>query len=247
MSWTNFNTTDNQAINQQDTQNITWEKTFQGLVLGAWTPDTEGELLWNWVDKNPQYYDGTNVIQIVWWTAVQAGNAWQVKILDGNWVTPQFVFVWWGGSNLWVFQQVTYASPLWLSPSPTTTRPANITSPTDADIYDFVNDTFIENTVLWQVHQWRVNLQYSGKSSWQNSGISIKLENTISWFIEETLVYAASATTSGHISVILNTIADGDSLPAPFGTWQWYEISVTAYDPMTIDVDSVTRISLAFW
>lgn len=223
------------------------DNTISNIVFADQVPNIEWELAYNATTKYMRYHNGTWSVDIIAWPWVVAGNAWQVKILDGNWATPQFVFVWWGGSNLWVFQQVTYASPLWLVSSPTTTRPVNITSPTDADIYDFVNDTFIENTVLWQVHQWRVNLEYSGKSSWQDSGISVKLENTISWFVEETLVYAASATTSGHISVILNTIADGDSLPAPFGTGQWYEISVTAFDPMTIDIDSITRISLAFW
>jgi len=230
---------------------VAWDRdmqdnTLSNVVFADIVPSTEWEFSYNSATKYMRYHNGTWPVDIITWTGNQAGNAWQVKVNNGNWIKPQFVFVWWGGSNLGVFQQIIYAAPLWLSSSPTTTRPANISSPVDADIYDIVNDTFIENTIPWQVHSWRVIVEYSGKSSWADSGIAVKIENTLSGFTEETIVFAPSSTTSGKIWVLLATIADSASLPSPFGTGQGYEISITAFDPMTIDINSVSRISLAF-
>jgi len=174
-----------------------------------------------------------------------AEYAGQVKVNDGNGTKFSHTFTGGGGGDTGTFVQLTYATPLGLSSSPTTTWPSNIASPTDADIYDSVNDTFIENTVLGQVHLWRVIVQYSGKSAGQSIGTVVKLENTLSGFTEEVVQTAPSDTTSGTMTFLLTTIADSASLPAPFGTGQGYELSVTAYDPMTVVVDSVTRISNA--
>lgn len=168
-------------------------------------------------------------------------NEGQVKLNDGNSLQP--TFNWNGGIPPGTAQQIIYASPLGFSGSPITQFPENISSPADSDLYDFVNDTFIENTVLGQSNFWRINLSYSGKAANVASGIEIVIENTLSGFIEEKIVTLPRIVTSGNASVTLITIADEFSLPSPIGTGQGYEISLNSTDDITVVVESITRFN----
>ena len=169
-------------------------------------------------------------------------NEWQVKINTWNWVKPTLVYAW---GTVETFQQITYATPLWLSWHPTTTWPKNIdvAGRTEAELYDFVNDTFLENKVPWQINTFRVIVDYSGKSAWLLTWTILKVENTLSWFVAEDTRTIPSESTSWSIVFLISTVADSASLPSPFGTWQWYELSLYSDDPITFEVDSILRIS----
>lgn len=169
-------------------------------------------------------------------------NEGQVKLNTGNSLKPSYT---WGGIDppVGTWQQITYASPLGLSASPVTEWPQNITSPTDADLYDSVNDTFIENTVLGQVNFWRVILAYSGKAGNIAAGIEVRIQNTLSGFLEVHTTALPRTSTTGCVALVLATIADAASLPAPFGTGQGYEFSLNSTDDLTLEVDSIARIN----
>lgn len=167
-------------------------------------------------------------------------NEGQVKINDGSGVKPTFIFT---NPNLDIFQQVTYNSPLSLSASPVTQWPENIISPDENDIYDFVNDTFIENTILGQLNVWRLLFDFSNKSVGATTGIIVRIENTLSGFQTDYLVSIPDERTDGRFSVFFYTIADSASLPAPFGAGQGYELSITSDDPIDIVLDSLTRFN----
>ena len=167
------------------------------------------------------------------------GNEGQVKINTGNGLKP--TYTWGGGIPAGTSQQITYAAPLGLSSDPVTQWPENIESPEDADIYDFGNGTFIENTILGQVNIWRIICEFSGKATNIAAGVEIIIENTLSGFLEETVVTLPRTAASGSFVAILITIADQASLPSPLGTGQGYEISLNSTDDLTVVVDSITR------
>lgn len=167
-------------------------------------------------------------------------NEGQVKINDGNGVKP--IYTWSGaGIPAGTFQQITYASPLGLSASPTTQWPQNITTPADSDLYDSVNDTFIENTVLGQVNFWRVIIHYSGKAGNIAAGIEVRIQNTLSGFLECAVVTLPRTSTAGTVVLLLQTIADEASLPAPLGTGQGYEFALNTTDDITLEISSIVR------
>lgn len=177
-------------------------------------------------------------------------NDGQVKVNTGNGLKPRFDNTSILSINgMW--QKLVYDSPLGLSGSPTTSWPANIPTPTDNDIYDFVNDTFIENTVSGQINFWRLQFDYA-KSSTQ-SVIEIRIRNTLSGFILNTFVTFVAGQTAGNFSVLMVTIADGASLPPPFGVGQGYNIEVMADDNSFqsgagdfLELESLVRINAQY-
>lgn len=179
-------------------------------------------------------------------TAKPAVNGGQVKLNTGNGLKPTITMVGGGGGNLNVFQSIAYASPLAFSASPTTTYPGNIVTPTSADFYASGTNTFLENTVLGQTHLWRVIVNYSGKTSGAKVSVYLRIRNTLSSFVTVDSKEAPNGATSGVLTFILLSIADGASLPSPFGTGQGYVMEITAGDPITLEVDSVVRESSAY-
>ena len=81
-----------------------------------------------------------------WVILTSTHNEGQVKINTGNSVKPELVFT---GPSVGTFLPIEYVSPLGLSANPTTTWPKNvaIVDRVEGDLYDFVNDTFLENRV----------------------------------------------------------------------------------------------------
>lgn len=160
----------------------------------------------------------------------------QVKINDGNSLKPTLV-------DPAVFTQIVYASVLGISAYPTTKWPQNVDVPVDGDVYDFVNDTFLENLIPGQVHMWRVILSYSGKAGAQDAVLSLRVQNTLSGFVEINSKALDKGSTSGDLVFTMTTIADAASLPAPFGTGQGYEFSLLSDEDITLVVESITRFS----
>lgn len=169
-------------------------------------------------------------------------NEGQVKINTGNSLKP--TLTWGGGSPApGVFQRIIYESALGFAASPITEFPENIITPEDADIYDFTNDTFIENTTLGQVNFWRALFTYSGKQGNIAAGIELKVENTISGFMEEFTATLPRTATSGSFAIVPVTVADANSLPSPLGSGRGYEFSLNSTDSMTVVLESITRIN----
>ena len=180
-----------------------------------------------------------------------AKNDGNVKVNNGNGVLPGWRF---GDAesinNQW--QNVAYTLPLGLSSFPTTSWPQNIDAPTDADIYDNANETFIENTVLGQVNIWRIQLQFD-KQGQGGVRLQVRLRNSLSGFLVEDFVNFPGALDVGEFNPLLVTIADAASLPAPFGTGQGYLLEVMADNNNFqaaagnfLEIVSVTRISLHY-
>lgn len=169
-------------------------------------------------------------------------NEGQVKINTGNSLKP--TVTWGGGSPApGVFQRIIYESALGFSAAPVTEWPENILTPQDSDIYDFVNDTFIENAVLGQVNFWRALFTFSGKQGNIAAGVEMKIENTLSGFMEEFITTLPRTATSGSFAIVPVTVADGNSLPAPLGTGQGYKFSLNSTDNMTVVLESLTRVT----
>lgn len=162
-----------------------------------------------------------------------------VKINDGNGLKPTSVFA---GGTTGTFLPVEYDHPLTISTS--SRWPRNIGTPVDSDIYDDVNDTFIENTVITQPQVWRFICTYSGKPNGQIAGVEFRIRNLLTTFEDTQIVTLPAGRTAGAFNIILETIADAESLPAPWGTGQGYVIDISADKDMTIVVDSVARTSL---
>lgn len=172
----------------------------------------------------------------------------QVKINNGNGVKPR-----WDNTTVsinGVWRAITYTLPLGLSSFPTTSWPANKPTPTDADIYLTATNTFIENTVPGQVNFWRLQFDYV-KSSTQ-SELQIRIRNTLSGFILNTFVTFVAGQTSGNFSVLMVTVADGASLPPPYGAGQGYLIEVQGDDSSFqgvgsfLEVNSILRINTSY-
>lgn len=182
------------------------------------------------------YFDGTN-----YYTWDGTKNSGQVKINTGNSVKPSLT---WTAPEAGDFKDIQYDLPLGLSAVPTTSWPRNAgPSPTDSQIYDDTNETFIENTVPGQINVWRMIFDYSGKSQGAETGIEIRIRNTLSGFSNTQTVYLPSERTSGQFAVEMTTIADMASLPSPWGTGQGYVFDIAADDAITIELDSLVRIN----
>lgn len=201
------------------------------------------------IDGRPEYILSTenDCVQLIssgisWNVVTSLQNSGQVKINTWEWIKPTLVYSGWTVGD---FQQITYTSPLWLSGTPTTSWPKNVplADRGESDLYDFVNDTFLENKVPWQQNTFRVIVNFSGKWSGQLTGIIIRLENTLSWFVLEDTRTLPNELTDWSMTFYLTTIADAASLPAPYGTGQWYEMSLYSDDPITLEIDSITRLS----
>ncbi len=148
------------------------------------------------------------------------------------------------------------AGELVLSESPLTTWPANLSSSlTDSQrqetIYDFINDTFLENPILGQVSIWRIILSFekTSKASTE-TGVIFRLYNPSpdSAFDERKLVHISPEHIKGRLTFNLITIADQLSVPGQGNTnAQGYRFEIGADDVLSIlAVESITRISLQY-
>lgn len=169
-----------------------------------------------------------------------ARNSGQVKLNTGNGLKPTLV---WVTQTIGTFYQIIYAPPLGLSAAPTTTWPRNVSNPTDAHLYRAASNTFLENTVMGQPQRWRVQCSYSGKQAVQDAGIIFRIRNLLSAFVSEIAFQIPGGSASGNFTLEATTIADGASLPAPWGTGQGYVFDMSSGLPVTIVVESITRIS----
>lgn len=134
--------------------------------------------------------------------------------------------------------------------SPTTTYPHS-TPNNYAGVFDgsrgsTPNGRLIENPASGQVHTWRLQGSYSGKST-GGSGVELlylRIRNPISGFQIIKAITLPNGMASGNIYEEFITIADNASIPNPNGYILEVGSSVTDAG-LTVQMDSITRISFA--
>ena len=125
--------------------------------------------------------------------------------------------------------------------------PSMVTSPTDADIYDFTNNTIIENNVLDQVNQWRFIFNVTKSDTNRDVTLIFRLYNTISGFeLFQSIISVAKSTNPSNVITSMFTVSSNDSLPGGTGIGYNLEIHAVANNSVdvTVELDSLTRVSL---
>ena len=137
-----------------------------------------------------------------------------------------------------------------IAPSPTTTYPKS-TPNNYAGFFDAYrgsspNGRLIENPVSGQVHGWRIQGTFSGKSTSGTSAevLSIRIRNPISGFTYTKVITLPNSLASGTFADELLTIADDNSIPSPNG--YILEVALSETDAgLSVSISALTRISYA--
>jgi hypothetical protein len=172
--------------------------------------------------------------------------AGEVKVNGAGGVKPSII---WGSGGVAVGTEVLLeygAGSLDFSGDEIIKWPNNISSPQDADFYNDIEKSFLENTIVGQRHEWRFDFKYTGKGGGATTGVRFRIYNTnpsssFNLIYEYTI---PNERTEGGLLIIFRTIADSLSLPAPTGSGHGYNIAISADDPITIELDSVLRSSV---
>lgn len=171
-----------------------------------------------------------------------------------------------GSNNLISFtgltteQDVTYritgqtTTALNQSAFPTTSVPLNYggvftalgTVGVDGDFYRLgataANDRWIQNQVLGQICEYRVEGTYSNKTASNSGRIQIRIYNPLSSFSFEVSVPLAQGTTGDDFGVNLITINDAANLLSPLGTGGGYKIGISSTTSVDVSIQSIVRI-----
>lgn len=178
-----------------------------------------------------------------WWEP----NDGHVRINSGNNVRPTMTNF--QDNSTW---RITYQTPLQYSPEPTTTYPKNMHTEVnpwlDENIYR-VDPThggmFVENFWIGQTNRWRLIFNIT-KSNSPFSYITVYLRNPLSGFQLSRQILLPKEAVTGLYDIEMSTISDYDSLPAPFGNGNGYQIWVSndsGSSIPSIELVSITRIS----
>lgn len=190
------------------------------------------------VDGNSLLYFGSQFVN-------RQPNDGTIKINNGNGTQPTFI-------NLTVAQPITYTAPLGISSFPTSSPPLAINNGVfvDADIYDFINNRFLEQQLTSSIHggqitNWRVIVNYSSKPVNNSGKITITISNPLSGFvINGTYTMPQGVTGENDIAINIVTIADDASkLPVVGGTGAGYDFSISATTSVDVTVVSIARIA----
>ena len=134
--------------------------------------------------------------------------------------------------------------------SPTTTYPHS-TPNSYAGVFDETrgnspNGRLIENPIGGQVHAWRIQGSYSGKSTGGNGVelLYLRIRNPVSGFQIIKAITLPNGVDTGNIYEEIITIADDASIPSPNGYILEAATSMTD-SGLTVQMDSITRISYA--
>lgn len=137
-----------------------------------------------------------------------------------------------------------------VSGSPTTTYPYS-TPKSYVGVFDGArgnspNGRLIENPIGGQVHAWRIQGSYSGKST-SGSGVELlylRIRNPVSGFQIIKGITLPNGITSAAVYEEIITIADDASISAPNG--YILEVASSTTDAgLTVQIDNITRISYA--
>lgn len=152
-------------------------------------------------------------------------------------------------ANTYKTFDITAATPSVVA-SPTTTYP-KATPNNYAGFFDANRGTsptgrLIENPIVGQMHGWRIQGSYSGKST---SGtvaevLTLRIRNPVSGFVYVKAITLSNNLASGTFADELITIADNDSIPSPSG--YILEVAMSGTDSgLTITINAITRLSFA--
>ena len=140
------------------------------------------------------------------------------------------------------------ATPI-MSGFPTTTYPASSPSQTFSAMFDISRGTLpngrlIENPVPGQIHFWRVQGNFNNKTTSQTGSLKIRLRNLSTGFLYDQSIILSDGLTGDYFNIILISIADSASIPAPYGYILDLISNFTDAD-LIINIFSITRISIA--
>ncbi|QIK54238.1 hypothetical protein G7051_07760 [Dysgonomonas sp. HDW5B] len=231
-----------------DASGIVKRRSVYSLRKDIVAPPTVGEtpfkgmIRFNTTTNTLEYYDGTTW-QTIASNSFGGKNEGVVRIDGSNGNTSDKPVIAFTNPELGFYKYINYTTPL---ARPFAFWPENITPPiTDANIVSTYNSntTFVENSIIGQVHTWRINATFADKPSGTGGFITIRFTNPISGFVLQQYVPCQTNTTNANFTVNFITVADQASLPPPLGTGSGYNILITTDVRLTITIQSITRVS----
>lgn len=167
----------------------------------------------------------------------------QVKIVYSGLTLTNFT------ANTYKTFDIAAATPTVVS-SPTTTYPKS-TPNSYLGVFDANRGTsptgrLIENPVSGQIHGWRIQGQFSGKSTSGTSTevLTLRIRNPVSGFTYVKAITLPNNLASGTFADELITIADNDSIPSPNG--YIIEAAMSQTDAgLSLQINALTRFSYA--
>lgn len=142
-----------------------------------------------------------------------------------------------------------------LSSAPTTSIPLNYngvfqalgTVGVDGDFYRLgataADDRWIQNPVLGQISEYRIEGSYSNKTASNSGRIQIRIYNPLSAFSFEAAVPLAQGTTADDFGITLITISDAANL---LPTGGGYKIGISSTTSVDVIINSIVRIDRPF-
>lgn len=172
-----------------------------------------------------------------------SNQAGQVKVVYSGLTLTNFT------ANTYKTFDFTAATPTVVSP-PTTTYPKS-TPNSYLGVFDANRGTsptgrLIENPVTGQIHGWRIQGQFSGKSTSGTSTevLTLRIRNPVSGFTYVKAITLPNNLASGTFADELITIADNDSIPSPND--YILEAAMSQTDAgLSIQINALTRFSYA--
>ena len=214
-----------------------------GVVNHAIPP---GLMIFNTTANAFQYWDGVLWRQVFVNTSSQAGNQGSVKVNAQNGILADkpTLLLSARGNSYGTAEEVIYNYDLVFAPAPTTNWPENEMNPGAVAIYTDNNNgdfRWKENPIPGQVHLWRVIAKASANANSSGSVLGI-LRNPDSGFEVNAIALVPSGTSSTPkiLTFYFYSIADYESI----GPGKGYKLLMQADVGVTIEIDSVTRISL---
>lgn len=145
-----------------------------------------------------------------------------------------------------------------LSSAPTTSIPLNYggvfqalgSVGVDGDFYRLgataADDRWIQNPVLGQISEYRIEGSYSNKTVSNSGRIQLRIYNPLTAFSFEAAVPLAQGLSSDDFGITLVTISDGANLLPPTGTGGGYKIGISSTTSVDVVIQSIVRIDRPF-
>lgn len=207
------------------------------------TNPVAGMIIYDSSNKTLRYYNGTQWSTMISSQTLTTANEGVVKMNSGAGIKPSFAFRSSGGVSLNNYQNIIYQTPVNIvtdfSPTPATSWPENIVSPTVANIYDQSNGRFLDNSVAGQVHTWRIIAKYENKNNGSVAFVTVNMSNMNNTFSIDQTAVAPNGVTTGNLVFYLTTVADSSSFT------NGYTIKIKSDTAMDIIIDNITRVSQA--
>ncbi|WP_131368553.1 hypothetical protein [Chryseobacterium soli] len=204
-----------------------------------------GMIIYDTTFKTLRYFNGVQWSTVISSQTLTTANEGVVQMRSGAGIQPTFLFKASGGVPLSTYENIAYQTPVNIvtdfAPTPITSWPENIGTPTVANIYNQANGNFFENSIPGQTHTWRVIASYNSKNNGSVAFVTVNLSNMIApstFSIDQTAV-APNGVTTGDLVFYLVTVPDSMSLA------NGYTFKIKSDTAMNVTITSITRISQA--